>query len=360
MNKENYIKTTVLVVTHYENKGSLEPLKAYLLNKSYSVTEIFHPLKNYSKNPTMVINGKKIKSYKRYNLSFINWIIDTVFTTYVLATRDVDVYISVSNLDTLPAIFLRKIFRKNIGKIIYYPRDYSGKRFNNKVLNKIYIYVESLSVRYSDSTVSNTRRSESKRFELGLKAQNSIVIPNGVTIEKVYFKNKIIDKNSYIYVGDVSKEHGLYEFIRCFANNINRLVIIGFGDDWQRTLDLCETMHINIESHYKKSYAFVLNYLKSFTGFGLAPYNRTSEWTYYCSPLKVAEYIVMSVPVIMSSVPEISNIVKKDNLGITYSQLSYTKILRQVEKFDTTDFYKRAMKFYQEYNYVQLLKEFPI
>jgi glycosyltransferase involved in cell wall biosynthesis len=108
----------------------------------------------------------------------------------------------------------------------------------------------------------------------------------------------------------------------------------------------------------KKSHAETLAFMKKYDGWGIAPYVPNS-WAYYCSPLKVVEYIACGIPVLMSNVPEIAGEVNKNNLGIVYDDLNteVTRIKKQLDAFSTKHFRVEAKEFYKRYNSAMLYKK---
>jgi glycosyltransferase involved in cell wall biosynthesis len=171
-----------------------------------------------------------------------------------------------------------------------------------------------------------------------------------VLLDKADFNKKELNKNKFIFIGSVTKEHGLYDLIENIYPLVARLVLIGYGDDWDRVVRLCEEKNIKTEIYYKKDHEFCISYMKEFDGFGLAPYNLSSKWTYYCSPLKVVEYVACGLPVLMSSLPEIAGYIEENNLGIVYNKIDCTKIGDAIRAFDCNDFNLKARNFYDVYN----------
>lgn len=342
----------IFILTHNsEISGPIDYLQLYLEKNGHKVTRLEHPLDNYKKRFTLFRKGKRFRKLKRYGLfGILNLFIDFFLSIGFVLKNHSDIFIGANNFDTFIGIFSRKIFFKKIEKIIYFGTDFSEDRFKNKILNKIYYFVESVCCKYSDLVISNTKRAEEKRFKFGLKKEKSIIVPNGVLLDKVDFNKKELNKNNFIFVGSITKEHGLYDLIEAIYPLINKFVLIGYGDDWDRTVSLCKEKNIEIETYYKKDHKFCINYMKKFNGFGLAPYNLNSKWTYYCSPLKVVEYIACGLPVLMSSLPEIARHVKENNLGVVYSELDYNKISNDLKLFDVNGFNLKAKEFYSIYN----------
>jgi len=264
---------------------------------------------------------------------------------------DVNVFIGANNFDTLVGVVGKKFFSKKMEKIIYFASDYSENRFGNRVLDWIYFQIEKYVLKNSDLVVSNTKRAEEKRIGFGLDKDKSVVIPNGVHLDNEIFEEKEIDKGSFIYVGNVTREHGLYDLLEILHPIIKKFVLIGSGEDWDRVVDFCKEKKFDFESFYKKDHEFTIDYIQKFNGIGLAPYNMESKWTFYCSPLKVSEYISCGIPVLMSSVPEIADFVEKENYGITYNKLDLSEIDNKLQDFDVRDYHKRAEKFYSGFKH---------
>ncbi len=90
-------------------------------------------------------------------------------------------------------------------------------------------------------------------------------------------------------------------------------------------------------------------YLRDFEGFGLAPYNRYSKWTYYCSPMKVSEYthrrsghhLVRTRGGGDHQGGKAGHCVREGNLE---------EIRAALDDFDVTDFHLRAQTFYAAFD----------
>lgn len=348
----------IFVNTHSSKiEGPVDYLTHYLIQRGYEISYISHPLDSYEDRATVIRKGEEVvKEIRRKNIGVFNFFYDCYLSLRFLMKNDVDVFIGANNFDTVTGIIARKLFGKKLEKVIYFASDFSENRFGNKLMDWIYYQIEKFALRNSDLVVSNTRRAEKKRFEIGLEKEKSVVIPNGVHLENEVFKEKQIDKSSFIYVGNVTKEHGLYDLLETLHPVIKKFVLIGSGDDWDRVVNYCKEKDFEFESFYKKDHKFTIDYLQKFNGIGLAPYNLESRWTYYCSPLKVSEYISCGVPVLMSNVPEIADLVEKENYGITYNKLDLLDIEKKLQDFDVRNYYKKAEKFYDRFKHEVLFE----
>jgi len=324
---------TIFLLTHSTGiKGPGDFLEDYLLENGNSVLKLQHPLDNYRNKQTIFTKNKKqVSLYNRSKLSVINYIIDFAISLRCILFQQIDIYIGANNFDTIPGIVAKYVFKKKIKKIIYFASDYSEDRFKNKFLDILYLRIEKFALQYADYVISNTQRAANKRISIGLVRSKNIVIPNGIFLQKPQFKNKKIDAGSFIYIGNVTKEHGIFQIIDIFSSYIKRLVIIGQGEEWEKLKVLTEKKNIPSEFYFKKDHDFVIKYLQEFEGFGFAPYNMFSKWTYYSSPIKIVEYISCGVPVITSDVTELAEKVEKDGLGIVYKILDKGSIKKNID-----------------------------
>lgn len=355
------MKKVFLICHRTAKAGGLDNLLQFLRDEGCSVSTLLHPLDNYSALPTAYEDDDgNVTNVTRANRGMANYVEDFMYSLKYLKRTDFDTFIGCNNFDTLPAVFARLVLRRRIGKIIYFPRDYSEGRFGNKLMNFVYAAVEKIACRYSDVVVSNTKRAEAARHKLGLDLEKSVIIPNPVLIPRPLFKNRPIRKTDFIYVGDVSKEHGLYDLVRTITPYISKLVIIGGGKDWDRTVAYAERQDFTLELHQNKPREFVIEYLQGFSGIGLAPYNLESRWTYYCSPLKVGEYIACGVPVLMSDVPEIAEEIQNKGYGITYHVLDIEELRSKIESFNARSFSSKAKSFYESMNANKLYRRLSI
>jgi len=341
-------------------KGPINFFEDYLLQNKNTTIHLEHPLDIYAGKASLLKeNGIVFNKIQRSGTSLLNLFVDFFYSLTLARKFQYEVFIGGNNFDTLAGIVLRT-FGKKIKKIIYFSADYSENRYNNKILNAIYENIEKLVLTNSDLVISNTSRAEKKRLSLGLDKKKSMFIPNGVILKNPIFPPKKIAKKVFVYIGNVTKEHGILEFVKKTKVIIDHLTVIGQGDQWEDLRNYCKKEHIESKFFYKMGHDEAISYLQSFEGFGLAPYTLEAKWTWYASPLKVNEYIASGVPVIISSVPEIASYIKNKKLGIVYQDLDVTKMEQMLNLFEEANFYKKAKAFYNVYCYNVLYKSIPL
>lgn len=344
----------VALLAHGSLIHALEP---YLVARGHEVYAVQHPLDRYDGKPTIVRhNGRELRHSVRRDRGLLgNLIVDFAWSAIELARAPrPDVIVAINNFDTLVAQLWRSLPGGPRPRLVYLASDFSDPRFGRPLLDAVYRGIERAVVRGADVVVSNSRRAEARRRELGLRAEKSVVIPNGVTLAEPRFEPKPIDKRNVAFVGSITREHGLHDLLAALAPEIDRLHLVGEGPDLARVLALCASRGIRVEHRGGLPNAEVVRFLQEHAGIGVAPYNTSASWTYYCSPLKVIEYISCGVPVLMSSVPELAATVRARGLGVTYETLDAAAIARDLAAFDPAGFHDKARAFYAEHNHDHL------
>lgn len=340
--------------------GPMDYYRHYLMRNSQFETVYYlsHPLNVYqSKESRFYLNNNLVWRQNRRGPFFFNLLFDFYYSLNIIGKYEFEIFVGANNLAVLFAILAKKLLRKKIQKIIYYPSDFSENRFQSKLLNKTYCLIEKIALKEADLIINNTQRAKEKRKSLGMSQEKSLFLPNGVYLKDAVFPKKEIRRDEFIFVGNVTVEHGLKEMVEFLLKRIRKLVIIGQGSDLDKVDHLLKENHITAEIHCQKDHQFVIDYLQSFAGFGLAPYNLAAGWTYYSSPLKVVEYISCGVPVILSEVAEIAQLVKEENLGIVYHETKKETILKGLDNFSTQNFHLKAKSFYQRFSWDSLLSK---
>lgn len=334
---------TVIQVAHItQTPGPVQFLADYLVKeKGANFYQIYHPLNQDSLPKSFLAHNQKIIKELNFRApALIRYFLDTIITSYWLLKlpEKADLGIGMNCFDTLPLIF----FRKKIKKIIFFNTDFSRKRFNNPLINSLYVKVDQFCAKKADLLCCNTQRTIRARASEGVDKKKLLLVPNGVFLDllgKVSFKK--IYKKSLFYAGYISKEHGLQAVIKLLPKFNISLVVAGGGEYENELKQLVKKLKLESKVKFlgKIKHEEVIEKLKEFSGFGLAPYNNSNEWTKYCDPVKVKEYLSCFVPVIISDVPEVAHLVKKKKLGFVYeSEKDLLEIIKLVIKMKPDEY----------------------
>ena len=342
----------ILIVSHStDQSGAVELLEDYFVHKKkYQCDKLTHPLIDYENmNTKFFSNGMVVKSITRKRSLIPNLLKDFAITTGTVMKTRPQVCIGANNFDAMSLVVACKLTRKYNPVLIYFASDFSIHRFSSQALNSLYMLVERYALKHSSITISNTSRSDDKRKELGLLKEKSLVIPNGVHIPNYKALKKKINPRQFVYVGNITKGHGLYDFVTSNAGNIDKLTILGEGDDLERTLELCKELLIEYEYMGVVSKNETVTFLSEFRGLGLALYNTSEDHIYYGSSLKLVEYISNGVPPITTGVTELSTRIHKEELGIVVDG-SDSNVKLETERFEYQNYHVKAKKFYEQFD----------
>ena len=153
MKLKNY---TVVLATHFYTTGPPTHFAEYLQKEAENFIFIGHPfpytrdrrsfLRIYRKGKLML--EKKFINWTGPDVSF--YCKDLLLTVWwiLIYTPKVDYFFGVDSLNFLAGYILQKVGK--VKKTVYYTMDYVTNRFNNKLLNGIYSYLDTFAVTKSD------------------------------------------------------------------------------------------------------------------------------------------------------------------------------------------------------------------
>lgn len=343
----------VLIVAHVtEIPGPVQSLARFFQSKSLDFYKMYLPIEEAKINTSSFYRNKKLLKERRITLKGpVRYFIDFYLTLFWLKEikQPIDKAIGTNCLSVFPLILFKKIF--SIEKVIFFGSDYANRRFSNKLLNFIYIALDRFCAKKADRVCCNSLRTIRARISEGVGKEKILYTPNGVFLQDIgnlkpeakRFEKKIL------FVGHLSRAHGLQEIIGLLPRLEIKLDIIGSGpyEDFlkRKVSDLGLERKVNFLGF--KPHSEVIAYLKKFSGFGLAPYvleKSGPDWVKYCDPVKVKEYLACLVPMIISDVPEIARVIEENNMGLVYSgNRSLKKAIMKVSKLKKDD-YDRLLK----------------
>lgn len=305
-----------------------------------------------------------IKKYAKKK-GFLKKLIYEFFLTikHIWYLEKIDLFVGINNFDTLPAIFFKGW---KIKRIVYYGSDYADERFENRLVNALYRLVEIVVIRFANLTVSNTKRAQKRRISMGLAKNRALVVPNGVDLSAVP-KVKKQPKYKFVFQGHLSDAHGIMSVLEVFKK-LNKkykkesLCIIGYGPNEGKVKKFIKNNKLQSRIYFlgRKSHQETLKVLKRDCLVGIASYSRDEGWTKYASPLKVKEYLAAGLAVIISDVPEISETIKKDDLGFVYKNKNELENAMEAfmrDKKLSSRYSKNASKFASQFDWEKMYKE---
>jgi glycosyltransferase involved in cell wall biosynthesis len=230
-----------------------------------------------------------------------------------------------NDLNTLPIAFLvKKIYNRNI-KIVYDAHEFetgtNGLRGVKKILVK---WAEKRLIKYADKiiVVSNGIANEySKLYQI---EKPTVILNAPYYIKEVFPKNIFrdelnikLDQKIFLYQGLLSDGRGidiLINTFKSFDTDSSVIIFMGHGD---------MTEKIKHEAKYNRNIYFynavpidvLLDYTSS-ADYGVSLIEDSCLSYHYCLPNKLFEYIMANIPVIVSDIPEMKDIVESNNIGV--------------------------------------------
>lgn len=367
----------ILIISHYEiksDKGSTvaADMVNFLLPKVGQINLIQLPF-TYAPDKTAYCtifkNGKKHNETKikiKSKVEFIEYIEHAVAIWRFLAKTGFNFKLVIA-FDNLSAITVYPLSIVNqIDFLVFYAIDYVPKRFQNKILNKIYYFVDQLAFGLSDRVWGVSERMLEKRTKNSMRKYN--VVPIGIHLNRISPKSvNQINRYELVYMGSILEKQGLQIAIKSLPElhkkypNL-KLQVYGRGDyehalkklTRELKLDKQVKFHGYVKSHEK------LEELISKGAIGIAPYIPDKDsFTYYADPSKLKQYIGAGLPVITTDISYFAEILEKNKAGVimNYSQESFIKsvdyLLKNKKRLET--YKKHAVKLSLNYDIEKIM-----
>ena len=225
---------------------------------------------------------------------------------------------------TLPFVVIFARMKK--AKVLYDSRELFGHLAglkNKKIIQRILGWIEKKFIAKVDYViVTGTMDEEYIMDEYGL--ENTLVLRNLPVYrkpeKKINLREKLfirVDKKILIYQGVILQGRGLHPIFNVLKELPNCvLVILGSGEFEEYYKDLADKMNLHSQVFFlgKVNQNELLNYTAS-ADVGLSLIENISLSYNYALPNKLFEYIMAEIPVIVSKLPQMMEIVMDYNVG---------------------------------------------
>lgn len=372
----NLKNSNIIIVSHVLTSVPAADLEEYFLKRKIkNLFFIGHPLFYRADRPgshyRIYKNGSlsKTKVFKPIRLpSFIQYAVDTITTIIwvLLSNKKWDLIISLDNLNTIAALFLKKIGL--VKKVVYYTIDFTPKRFNNNLLNNIYHYLDKFCVENADMTWNvSPRMAEGREKIRGMNRgiyNKQVTVPIGIwfgRFKKLPFNKK--NKNTLVYAGGLSPHQGIQLVLDAVPIIIKsipdfKFIIIGMGDYEtelkKKIVSLKIQEYINFLGYIEKHED--VEKILSNCRIAVAMYSKElSKWSYYADPSKIKTYLASGLPVITTNLTHIASDLEKRECGmvISYNKAELAKAIIELFKNEKKyiSYRQNAINFAEEFDW---------
>ncbi len=292
----------IIIVTHSFSPGTSQALRDYFIRKNKEVFFIEHPL---------------FGNVLSWSVGFI----DTLWKV-VRVSKKFDLYIGSNNLNAFAGIVFKKIGL--VKKVIFFTPDYSHSRFNNKILNNIYFWLDYFCLRESDLVWNSSSimpldfmiQEREKRGVPKKYRKKQISVPDGTDNVDIPSFEKI-DRYKIGFVGHLIEGMGVDFLIDSFLeikkkNSKVKLLIIGSGPQEEHLREKSEGLEVEFTG-FIGDLGKVYELIK-YCVVAVAPYKKgtISEYT---DPGKVKNYLSAGLPIVITKVPKVAWEIDKAKCG---------------------------------------------
>jgi glycosyltransferase involved in cell wall biosynthesis len=230
------------------------------------------------------------------------------------------------DLGTLPIGFLLKVISRGRAKIIYDTHEYAINDVPNESVSKqkLKFFVEHFFIKFADEviTVSDSIAVEYQKNHQIRKPWLVLNCPKKHHELKAYdiFREKFgiaQDKTIFLYQGSLGFGRGIEVLLNAFSiatNDLQVIVFMGYGAFESPIKQYAENSN-NIFFHPAVPPESLLQYTAS-ADVGVSFIEDSCLSYRYCLPNKMFEYFMAGLPIIVSNLPEMTNIVETYSAGI--------------------------------------------
>ena len=304
----------------------------YLLKSGFDVTIIGRRLKNNYRLPDKLY--KTIRMRLLFNKGPLFYAEYNIRLFFLLLFFKADILVA-NDLDTLLANFLISVIKKK--KLIYDSHEYFTEvpELNKRnFTKKIWLTIEQLilpKIKFSYTVSKSIAKIYNEKYGIDMKVIRNLPLSNKVNLsycEKIIPENKKI----IIYQGVLNIGRGIELVIEAiqFVDNV-LFVIVGDGDIRNELIKL--TLKLNVSDKVIFTGRVPYEELYSITckaDIGISLEQKVSLNYYYSLPNKFFDYIHANVPVLVSELPEIAEVVKKYNIGVIIHKFDPEYIATQI------------------------------
>ncbi|MFA7172595.1 MAG: glycosyltransferase [Kiritimatiellia bacterium] len=348
--REAIINKKIVIFSHYATTGACEELRDFLIEqKGREFIYIAFPFGG-NKNCFIQIdsyrNGVLVnccKSIFRLKLPEPLAYVKDFFYAMLYTVRfadGVDALVCGDNLLTLAGVLMRGVAR--VKKVVYYMIDYTPVRYANRVMNRVYYFVDRQAAHGADAVWPLTNEMLEARFEAGHLVRDKVrwsLTPYGC--RTLASNPDGVSRSTVVYMGDIVHNKGAELFVpmmKALKEYIPdaKMIVVGGGHDLDKLRkEIADAgLEDSFEVHgFVKSFSDVIDILKS-GGVAIAPYYPydKNSFTYFSDPGKIKTYLGCGLPIVLTDVPPIAKELEARGAGKTaaYDAADFARVVAEV------------------------------
>lgn len=248
------------------------------------------------------------------------WLRDAAFV-WQQARRYADrhtLYIGINALNAAVGIWLRRLGR--VRTVVYYVIDYTPRRFRSRTLNALYQGICRFAARHADAVWNLSERMRVVHARFGTPPHRNLLVPVGVQADAVRLvPEREMARDRLVVVSALFENKGVQLAIDALRQLPQaRLAVVGTGpyEEALRAQAREQGVSERVEFLGLMDHDQLFRYLPT-CGVALAPYRPDADsYTYYADPTKPKEYLACGLPVVITRVPWIADLIDRAPMGV--------------------------------------------
>ncbi len=288
--------------------------------------------------------NQKLHSNKTYLRLKLRDLVSNFAFLYPHIKKKVDLFIGLESINASCGSILKKM--NFVNDVVYYIFDWAPDRYENKIMNKIYLGLDKFASYTCDFTWNITYTIGEARLNiLGYnpkKLSNQLYVPYSYNYSPENIaEDEDINTNLIVYSGGLIQENGPHILIDAFSIVLEsfpkaKLLIIGGGDGENRikkqTKDHGLEKNIQVTGYIADEEEIIK--LQNKGAIAVAPYpimNRSRKP--FGDVIKIRMYFACGLPVISTPVPPVIKEIRNEGLGEVTLDDSPESIAKEIMKY---------------------------
>jgi len=325
-------KVTLIVLNNFTNDSRVLKEAISLQKAGYDVTVVAMyeaPLDEFETIQGIRVHRVKLKSRGWSKHSLVQFVKYLELLYRVVKRYKKSDILHCNDLNALPMGVLIKSFFNKKAKIVYDAHEYETQTNGlGGMKQRVVQFIERRLIKDADAvlTVSNSIAKEYVRLYGIAKPALVLNAPSYATVTKQdLFRERFgIQKEQkiFLYQGALNAGRGIETLLEAFKGLAKEsvLILMGYGTLVPRIEEYAKLFE-NIYFHEAVSPEVVLEYTSS-ADFGIATIEDSCLSYRYCLPNKMFEYMMVGIPLVVSALPEMKQVVEVYKVGVVLEENS--------------------------------------
>ena len=230
-------------------------------------------------------------------------------------------YVGIDALNAFAGVWLRRL--RVVDRVVFYVIDYTPRRFENRLLNRLYLWLDRWCARRADAVWNISGKIAALRREQGVAPERNLVVGVGVELHKVRpARQDEVEPRALVVMSHLTRSKGVelvIDVAAAMARDVPglRLDVIGTGPHEAALREHAARAGAGDAVRFlgPRGHDDLMAMLPRY-GVGIATYlDEPGSITWYADPTKPKEYLACGLPVVITRVPWIADEIERRGMG---------------------------------------------